>query len=280
MNVVCGDGGTGKSLFLNTIAKALGDYAGAMPASVLASKGDQHPTGLAGVVDKRFVTVPEVTGSFWREETLKPITGGDTIPVRHMRQDYYSVQPQCTLWVSTNQPPALRMVDDAIRRRIRIWPFTHKPVEVDPRLGEKLQEPEELGRVLQWALAGAAMYAKLEGELQDCQAVQEATADYFSDVDTIGAWLEAVTSPAHIPEHDTGATKAFKHYTEWCKSEGQWPASRTAWGISMGRRMERRHTRRGHVYPIELELLVEGVGLVNGSKPNPSPSITPDLATK
>ena len=171
-----------------------------------------------------------------------------------MRQDFFVVKPDCTLWVSTNQPPALRMVDDAIKRRLRIWPFTHKPVEVDPRLGERLQEPAMLGNVLQWALQGAEMYARLEGELPDCDAVEEATSDYFSDVDTIAAWLEAVTTPAHIPEHDTGAAAAFKHYAAWCEAEGQKPSSRTAWGISMGRRMERRRGKRGHVYPIELEL--------------------------
>ena len=92
LNVVCGDGGTGKSVFLNTIAKALGDYAGAMPASVLASKGNDHPTGLAGIVDKRFVVVPEVSGGMWKEETLKTITGGDAIPVRYMRQDFFRGQ--------------------------------------------------------------------------------------------------------------------------------------------------------------------------------------------
>ena len=209
LHVVTGDGGTGKSLFLNTIAKALGDYAGAMPASVLASKGNDHPTGLAGVVDKRFVVVPEVSGEMWKEETLKTISGGDDIPVRFMRMDYFVTQPECTLWVSTNAPPALRMVDNAIKRRIRIWPFNHKPVEVDPRLGEKLQEPAMLGNVLQWALKGAEMYTKLEGELQDCDAVQEATRDYFEDVDTIGRWLAACTSESQIPEHDTSASLAF-----------------------------------------------------------------------
>ena len=275
LNVVCGDGGTGKSVFLNTIAKALGDYAGAMPASVLAStKGNDHPTGLAGIVDKRFVVVPEVSGGMWKEETLKTITGGDTIPVRYMRQDFFTVKPECALWVSTNAPPALRMVDDAIRRRLRIWPFTHKPEEVNPRLGEELQEPEMLGRVLQWCLKGAEMYAKLEGELTDCKAVQEATADYFTDVDTIGAWLEAVTTESMLPEHDTGASAAYKHYVAWCEAEGQKPSTRTSWGVSMGRRMERRHTKRGHVYPIELEVLAEGGGSVNGSRPNPSPSTT------
>ena len=274
LNVVCGDGGVGKSVFLNTIAKALGDYAGAMPASVLASKGNDHPTGLAGIVDKRFVVVPEVSGGMWKEETLKTITGGDAFAVRFMRQDFFTVKPECTLWVSTNAPPALRMVDDAIRRRLRIWPFTHKPEEVNPRLSEELQEPEMLGRVLQWCLKGAEMYAKLEGELTDCKAVLEATADYFTDVDTIGAWLEAVTTESMLPEHDTGAAAAFKHYSAWCDAEGHKASSRTAWGISMGRRMDRRRGKRGHVYPIELDVLAGGVGLVNGSKPNPTPYTT------
>ena len=280
LNVVCGDGGTGKSVFLNTIAKALGDYAGAMPASVLAGKGNDHPTGLAGVVDKRFVTVQEVNDGMWQEETLKTITGGDTIPVRFMRQDFFEVKPECTLWVSTNSPPALRMVDNAIKRRLRIWPFTHKPIDVDPGLSERLQEPEMLGVVLQWALKGAEKYAKLEGEIADCDAVKEATSDFFSDVDTIGAWLESSTTPSNIPEDDTGAAKAFEHYVAWCKSEGQFYTSRTSWGISMGRRMNRRRGKRGHIYPIELEVMAEGVGLVNGLSPNPTPTKTPDLATK
>ena len=255
LNVVCGDGGTGKSVFLGTIAKALGDYAGAMPPSVLASKGNDHPTGLAGVVDKRFVVVPEVSGGMWKEEALKTITGGDAIPVRYMRQDFFVVKPECTLWVSTNQPPALRMVDDAMKRRLRIWPFTHKPKDVDPRLGDKLQEPAMLGKVLQWALQGAASYARFEGELPDCQAVKDATRDYFTDVDTIGAWLDTSTTPSHIQEDDTGAAAAFRHYTAWCESEGQRPTSRTAWGTSMGRRVDKRHTKRGAVYAIELGIL-------------------------
>ena len=193
LNVVAGDGGTGKGVFLNTLTKALGDYAGAMPASVLAGKGNDHPTGLAGVVEKRFVTVQEVSG-MWREETLKTITGGDTMPVRFMRQDFFVAQPQCTLWVSTNAPPALRMVDNAIRRRLRIWPFEQKPTVIDKRLSGKLQEPAMLGNVLQWALEGAEMYARLPGEIEDCDAVIKATRDYFDEVDTIGAWLEASTT--------------------------------------------------------------------------------------
>ena len=204
------------------------------------------------------MVVPEVNAGTWKEEALKSITGGDPIPVRYMRQDFFVVKPDCTLWVSTNQPPALRMVDDAIRRRLRIWPFTHKPDEVDTRLSDKLQEPAMLGKVLQWALNGAASYARLKGELPDCQAVKDATREYFDDVDTIGGWLASSTSESHIPEHDTSASAAFKHYSAWCESEGQRPTSRTTWGVSMGRRVTKRRTGRGQFYAIELE--GEGVG--------------------
>ena len=106
--------------------------------------------------------------------------------------------------------------------------------------------------------------------------MKDATRDYFTDVDTIGGWLEACTTPSHIPEHDTGATAAFKHYSAWCESEGQRPTGRTAWGTSMGRRINNRHTKRGKVYAIELE----GDGLVMGSSTNPSPAATPVPATK
>ena len=281
VHLVCGDGGTGKSLFLNTIAKALGDYAGAMPASVLAGKGNDHPTGLAGIVDKRFVAVQEVTGDMWKEEALKTISGGDSIPVRFMRQDFFTVKPECTLWMSTNQPPNLRQVDNAMKRRLRIWPFEHKPTEVDTRLGEKLQEPAMLGNVLQWALAGAREYASLEGEeIADCMAVIEATKEYFDEVDTIGAWLEACTRPSLIPEHDTGAAALFKHYLAWCEYEGQYYTNRTAWGKRMGREVSKRRGNRGKLYAVELESVGLSVGSVYSSSVPPTPTKGPDPATK
>ena len=279
LNVVTGDGGTGKSVFLSTIAKALGDYAGAMPPSVLAGKGNDHPTGLAGVVDKRFVVVPEVSGEMWKMETLKTITGGDSISVRFMRQDFYVTQPDCTLWVSTNQPPELSIVDDAIKRRMRIWPFNHKPKDVDPRLSEKLQEPAMLGQVLQWALIGAEMYAnKLEDEIEDCEAVTLATLDYFTDADTIGAWLEAGTTPSIAMVHDTWAAAAYKHYEAWCESERKNPISQRVWGTQMGRRIRKRREGRGNRYAIEL--VRNGVGLVQGASAEPTQGEDTESATK
>ena len=172
------------------------------------------------------------------------------------------------------------MVDNAIKRRIRIWPFEHKPTKVDTRLSEDLQEPAELSRVLQWALEGAKMYARLEGEIEDCDAVIKATKDYFDEVDTIAAWLQAGTTPSLTPELDTGAAAAFKHYVAWCEAEGQYYTNRKAWGVSMGRQVKKRRGKRGNLYAIELESVEVGVGSVYGASVPPTPIKPPDLATE
>ena len=105
VEVLCGDGGTGKSTFAETISAALGGYAGVLPASVLNARNEQHPTGIAGLLGKRFVTAPEVTGGTFRSETLKAISGGDAIPARFMRRDFFTFRPAATVWICrTNRP--------------------------------------------------------------------------------------------------------------------------------------------------------------------------------
>ena len=59
------------------------------------------------------------------------ITGGDAVSARYMRQDFFTYIPQFTLVISGNQKPQLRNIDDAIKRRMHLIPFTNKPVNVD-----------------------------------------------------------------------------------------------------------------------------------------------------
>ena len=254
VHVLVGDGGTGKSLFINTVAAALGDLSGVAPASVLAGRGDDHPTGLAGIAGRRLVVVPEVHGGLWKSDIVKSVSGGDTLSVRKMRQDYYQVRPKATLWISTNQLPGLALVDRAIKRRLVLWPFENSPADPDPDLPAKLREM--LPIVFQWCLEGAARYAR-EG-LIDCEAVTRATNDYFTEVDSVAQWLTACTAPSPVRDFDTPASAAFKHYTAWCDTEGLRPLNRNGWGTTMKRRYAdtSRRTKRAILYPITLE----GVG--------------------
>ena len=126
---VHGPGGNGKSVFLNTVSRILGDYARAAPMETFtASIGDRHPTELAMLRGARLVTATETEeGRAWAEARIKQMTGGDPITARFMRQDHFTYTPQFKLTIAGNHKPSLRNVDEAARRRFNIVPFTRRP---------------------------------------------------------------------------------------------------------------------------------------------------------
>jgi putative DNA primase/helicase len=151
-----GTGANGKSVFLSTISALLGDYAKTAPiSSFTASLTEQHPTDLAGLRGARLVTAIETEeGARWAESKIKSLTGGDKIAARFMRCDFFEFTPEFKLVIAGNQKPGLRSVDEAIRRRLHLVPFTVTiPAgERDPSLGERLRS--ECSGILAWAIQG------------------------------------------------------------------------------------------------------------------------------
>ena len=138
---VYGPGGNGKSVFLNTISRILGDYARVAPMETFtASISDRHPTELAMLRGARLVTATETEeGRAWAEARIKQMTGGDPVSARFMRQDFFTYVPQFKLLIAGNHRPALRNVDEAARRRFNIVPFLHRPERPDRQLEDKLR---------------------------------------------------------------------------------------------------------------------------------------------
>ena len=126
-----GRGGNGKSVFVNTVAGIIGDYATTAGMDTFtASQHDRHPTELAALRGARLVTASETEeGRAWAEAKIKQLTGGDKIAARFMRQDFFEFNPQFKLLIVGNHQPELRTVDDAMKRRVNIVPFNRKPLE-------------------------------------------------------------------------------------------------------------------------------------------------------
>ena len=160
-HIAYGDGATGKTTFLRTVQAAMGDYAGTARASVFTSEKEFHPAELLPFVDKRIVVLPELPRGALRSDLLKVVSGGDNLSVRGMRENPRAAKPTATLWFSANELPAIRLVDEALKRRLMIWPFDHKPTKIDVRLGGKLQEPEHLSAVVQWLTDGLKAYVRI-----------------------------------------------------------------------------------------------------------------------
>ena len=214
-----GTGANGKSVFLSTISRLLGDYAKtASASSFTASTTEQHPTDLAGLRGARFVTAIETEdGARWAESKIKSLTGGDKIAARFMRCDFFEFIPEFKLVIAGNHKPGLRSVDEAIRRRLHLVPFTVTipQDERDPRLGEKFRE--ELPGILAWAIEGSLAWQR-EG-LNPPVLVLEATADYLAAEDAIGRWLEdrCITGGT---SWTTGAA-LFSDYQAWSELAGE-----------------------------------------------------------
>jgi putative DNA primase/helicase len=147
-----GTGANGKSVFINTLRSIWGDYACVAPMTAfMASHIDQHPTDLAMLRCVRLVVAQETeVGRQWAEAKIKSITGGDPITARFMRQDFFTYIPQFKLVVVGNHKPGLRNIDEAIRRRMHLVPFTVSipPEARDKQLFDKLKS--EWPGILKW----------------------------------------------------------------------------------------------------------------------------------
>ncbi len=214
-----GTGANGKSVFLSTLAGLLGDYHRVAPIETFtASMGERHPTELAMLRGARLVTAIETEeGRRWAESRMKTLTGGDKIPARFMRQDFFEYTPQFKLLIAGNHKPSLRTVDEAIRRRFHLIPFTVTigPSKRDPSLAEKLKE--EWPGILQWALDGCADWQK-KG-LAAPKAVTKATAAYLEAEDAVGAWMQ---ERCERSEEDSLAN-LYASWKSWADFNGEQP---------------------------------------------------------
>jgi putative DNA primase/helicase len=235
-----GTGANGKSTFLNAITRALGDYHRTAPIETFTSSPtDRHPTDLAGLRGARLVTAIETEeGRRWAESRIRTLTGGDPISARFMRQDFFEYVPQFKLMFAGNHKPGLRSVDEAIRRRFNLIPFTVTiPAdERDQKLGDKLLK--ELPGILAWVIEGCTIWQRIG--LCPPRVVTDATAAYLEAEDAIAAWVEDCCERT---EAFTTSTCLFRSWSEWATSNGEhvgslkrFVAALEARGFTPGRR--------------------------------------------
>lgn len=214
-----GTGANGKSVFVNAISSVLGSYAASAPMETfMHSYSDRHPTELAGLRGARFVTATETEqGRRWNESRIKAVTGGDVITARLMHQDFFTYKPQFKLLIAGNHKPEIRNMDEALRRRMHLIPFTITvaPEKRDPRLTDKLLA--ERDGILAWAIEGCKKWRALG--LQKPKLVADATQEYFEAEDALGAWM---TERCKLgPQERSLTATLFNDWKQWAEASGE-----------------------------------------------------------
>jgi putative DNA primase/helicase len=217
-----GTGANGKGTFVNTIREIMADYAMVAGMDVFTeSKHDRHPQELARLRGARMVCAQETDqGRLWAEARVKALTGGDTITAHFMRQDDFEFIPQFKLIIAGNHKPLLRNIDEAMRRRLHLVPFTVTipPDKRDQDLGAKLRA--EAAGILNWAITGCLNWQ--EQGLAPPEAVRSATAEYLDSQDVFGEWVLERTEHAEGSEK-TRTSEMYADYRKWSEDRNEHP---------------------------------------------------------
>lgn len=214
-----GPSGTGKSTYFVTLHELLGDYAARAPRGLLSlAKGERHSTGLTMLHGSRFVSCGEVQENEVLDEALiKDVTGGEAITARRMREDDWTFVPTHKLVIPGNHKPIIKNFDDAMRRRLRLVPWTVKPAHADKTLPDQLRA--ELPGILADAVRGCLEWQR-DG-LGEPLAVRDATDEFQEESDLLAEFfrLHVTFEPeARIPRKQLRVA-----YESYCEENGMRP---------------------------------------------------------
>ena len=202
--VLQGEGETGKSLFLKSIANAVGmtDGLGRTIDPALFCKralGERQPANvIADLAGFRLVVGAETAaGDALDEEIVKQITGESKMNGKLLYRDSFQFTPVCKLWIATNHALHWNANDVAMSRRVVEIPFNHRPAVRDTSLARLFSTSREDGgdgsaeAILNWLVKGAMRWyahGDLRARPEACMILREQSE---AERDFIGAFISA-----------------------------------------------------------------------------------------
>ena len=235
-----GDGKNGKSTFINTISKLLGDYFQHVRIeSLLAKQTDTIPNDIATLPGARMVVSSEIPENRRMNETLvKDLTGGDAITARFLRQEFFTFYPVFKLWIFGNDKPIVSP-SDAMFRRIKMIPFNVQipEEERDPHFEQRLEE--ELPGILRWAVDGCQNW--LQHGLNPPQAIIDATNAYRDEMDILTDFIEECC--VVLPSAKVTVKDLFEEFQSWCSNAGKTPIAKQNFNKRLEKRLGNKLTK-------------------------------------
>ena len=148
-----GDGGNGKSTFIDTISMVIGPEA----TSNIDLESLYGQFGMHGLIGKRLNIIEEVHGNYYQSNKLKKLISGEqvTIDIKHKPQ--FTFRPQAKFVFSVNMLPRVDDTSTATERRILAVQFLNNyrdnpNYELRSSVGLLAQE---LSGILNWMIEGA-----------------------------------------------------------------------------------------------------------------------------
>lgn len=236
-----GFGANGKSVYMETLCRLLGEAAVTLPSESFTGEGKAGGAAnpdMARLYGRRFLRVKELPeGEDLRENLVKDLTGGEDFTVRDLFQGYFDFKPIFTGHMSGNGYPKISGTDNGIWRRMAVvhWPVTLAESE-QREFEEVVSEfaPEYSG-ILNWLIEGVMIFLR-EG-LVVPEAVRLKTQEYRDEMDRTSAFCaRCVVADAN---GEVTAKAFYQAYVDFTIDQGGKPISLTAFGLIMKRKYHR-----------------------------------------
>ena len=251
-------GRNGKSRFYSAISYMLGDYAISTDSDLLLHRDGAHPTGLMDLMGVRWAVASETEENRTiASATVKRLTGGDKIRARRMRADFVEFVPSHTLFLVTNDMPAVKGHDPALWSRLKIIPF-HVTIPESEQIKDLDSQLEaRADAILAWAVRGLQDWRSRNHSLDDPEEVRLATTSYQADSDDFGAFLTEACDINHNYREEFGSLHAA--FRRWAKINNVPEMSPKSFGTELGKRGHTSLKSNGSTFRTGLKL-----------KPNPN----------
>jgi putative DNA primase/helicase len=254
---VChGQGGNGKSTLVGIVQDLLGDHAIAAPEGlVIQHKHDVHPERIATLRGKRLVVSNELEDQArLAEQTVKMLTGGDTLSARELYGQRFNFKPSHKILIFSNHRPAIVGRDHAIWRRVKLVPFNYT-VPDDKRVDDLREQlvAEHAPAILSWLVRGAVEWNQTG--LGTCTAVDAATAAYRESQDVLARFLDE--NATATPDEWCQLGHLWDRWRVWCERSGERPGRRQDFADMVG---EQHRVSRGRPIKVHGISLVENPG--------------------
>ena len=188
-----GEGANGKSTFWNTIAWALGTYAGGISADALTvgCRRNVKPE-IAEIKGKRLLIAAELEeGMRLSTATVKQLCSTDQIKGEKKYKDPFDFVPSHTLVLYTNHLPRVGAMDRGIWRRLIVIPFSATISGANDVKNYAAYLQKHAGRyVLQWIIEGARKAIKENFSPKLPKVVEAAIGRYRNDSNWLGYFVE------------------------------------------------------------------------------------------
>ncbi|MDD6337944.1 MAG: phage/plasmid primase, P4 family [Lentisphaeria bacterium] len=230
---IYGQGGTGKSVFMDTLQNMLGpEMICCVPLACFADRFNTMPLTVkkANIVDEAPI-IPDNEHFADIESVFKSVTSGNKIKVERKCHDAEEARATARCVFASNTLPTMTDKTNGVWDRIRIIPFDQVFRNTDkqnPNLTEELKE--ELPGILNWALRGYAKLCERTASsaiktFPQCEEGSVALQKLREDSDHERAFLREATEASLDPEKYLETHRLYLSYKSWALECGYRPVA-------------------------------------------------------